>query len=360
MTATIIFSENVSSAPSAETSGDSLWLSLLDLTKATGWELKPEGVCRDEVCIPVPEERRGQLLRGEGGASRFNLTEFARLVEQPLARDEKYNAWYFGQPSWEWQSRLSDNMAPDFTLPDFEDNQHNLSDYRGKKVFLLCWASWCSCRFDLPYWNDLHKELRDKNFEVITVACESKGAAAALPFIEAAKPENLSLLDERHVVPELYNTRNVPAAFWIDENGKIARANDPIYAARRNRETSEEKVNHRYMDAVRDWVAMGPESEWVREAVDGSMGRQTWENQLALAHFRLGLYLHQRGHTEDAIAQFKKAHELEPGNWNYKRQTWNLGDISKDYGYENILSAIRGPGLPEFYRQVDIVNGPLH
>ena len=145
-------------------------------------------------------------------------------------------------------------------------------------------------------------------------------------------------------MPELYNTRNVPAAFWIDENGKIARANDPIYAARRNRETSEEKVNHRYMDAVRDWVAMGPESEWVREAVDGSMGRQTWENQLALAHFRLGLYLHQQGHTEDAIAQFKKAHELEPGNWNYKRQTWNLGDISKDYGYENILSAIAGTG----------------
>ena len=148
MTATITFNENVSSAPSAETSGDSLWLSLLDLTKAAGWELKPEGVCRDEVCIPVPEERRGQLLRGEGGASRFNLTEFARLVEQPLARDEKCNAWYFGQPSWEWQSRLSDNMAPDFTLPDFEGNQHNLSDYRGKKVFLLCWASWCSCRFD--------------------------------------------------------------------------------------------------------------------------------------------------------------------------------------------------------------------
>ena len=99
MTATITFNENVSSAPSAETSGDSLWLSLLHLTKATGWELKPEGVCRDEVCIPVPEERRGQLLRGEGGASRFNLTEFARLVEQPLARDEKCNAWYLGQPS---------------------------------------------------------------------------------------------------------------------------------------------------------------------------------------------------------------------------------------------------------------------
>ena len=181
MTATIIFNENVSSAPSAETSGDSLWLSLPGPHKGDGLGAEAGGCVPRRGCIPVPEERRGQLLRGEGGASRFNLTEFARLVEQPLARDEKCNAWYFGQPSWKWQSRLSDNTAPDFTLPDFEGNQHNLSDYRGKKVFLLCWASWCSCRFDLPYWNDLHKELRDKNFEVITVACESKGAAPPCP-----------------------------------------------------------------------------------------------------------------------------------------------------------------------------------
>ncbi len=40
-------------------------------------------------------------------------------------------------------------------------------------------------------------------------------------------------------MPELYNTRNVPAVFWIDETGVIVRANDPIYIQRRNRETGE-------------------------------------------------------------------------------------------------------------------------
>ncbi|MBI3743873.1 MAG: TlpA family protein disulfide reductase, partial [Chloroflexi bacterium] len=53
--------------------------------------------------------------------------------------------------------------------------------------------------------------MKGKNFEVVTVACESKGAKAALPFVQAAHQQHPSLLDERHLLPELYNTKNVPA-----------------------------------------------------------------------------------------------------------------------------------------------------
>jgi hypothetical protein len=114
--------------------------------------------------------------------------------------------------------------------------------------------------------------------------------------------------------------------------------------------------NERYLDAVRDWVARGPESEFVRSAPGmESVANQTWDNVQALAHFRLGLYLHEHGREEAATAQFKQAHSLEPGNWNYKRQAWNL-DGTAAYGYEDVRQAIREPGAPEFYRQVDIVN----
>jgi tetratricopeptide (TPR) repeat protein len=146
------------------------------------------------------------------------------------------------------------------------------------------------------------------------------------------------------VVAELYNTRNVPAVFWIDEAGRIVRANDPVYIRRTNRETGKVTINERYLDGVRDWVRRGAASRWVTDAVETArrMGAPDAANAQALAHFRLGVYLHEQGRAEEAIAQFKRAHELKPENWNYKRQAWNLGDAQRDYG-TNVMEAIRGP-----------------
>ena len=198
-------------------------------------------------------------------------------------------------------------------------------------------------------WQEIREELKAKNFEVVTVACESKGAEAALPFVQAAKQQHPSLLDEHHRMPELYNTKNVPAAFWIDEEFRIVRANDPIYAQRRNFQTGEATTNEHYLNALRDWVEKGPRSIYVQdsEAVRASVGKQTREDVQAMTHFRLGVHLHQLGHPQEAITQFKKA--LRPINWNYKRQAWNLGDLEKDYGVKNFMDAMKDPDSQPFY-----------
>ena len=139
--ATILYQDRTTSISRAETTEEDLWLSLPDLTSSTGWELKPEGVCQDEVCIPIPADRTSAFLREAGGDSSFNLAEFARFLEQPYAHDTTQNTWYFGARPEEWRNQTS-FAAPDFTLPDLEGNFYSLSDFRGKKVFLLCWASW--------------------------------------------------------------------------------------------------------------------------------------------------------------------------------------------------------------------------
>jgi len=166
------------------------------------------------------------------------------------------------------------------------------------------------------------------------VACDTKGAAVAKSWIRAANPQHPSLIDTRHRVPELYSTRNVPAAFWIDEEGRIVRANDPIYGQRRNRETGETTTNEKYLNAVRDWVAKGPKSIYVEDNKEAlaRLVRPTEDDAQAIAYFRLAAYLDQQGHSREAVVYFKQALALNPQNWNYKRQAWSLGDIEGDYG----------------------------
>jgi hypothetical protein len=140
--ATVLYPDREALVEGAEVDGDALWLSLSDLTAASGWELKAEGVCKDEICVPVPDAWLPKLIRKEPSGTLFNLTEFARLIEQPVAHDGNHSVWYFGPAGWEWRTRLSSEQAPDFTLPDLAGNEHSLSELLGKKVFLLFWASW--------------------------------------------------------------------------------------------------------------------------------------------------------------------------------------------------------------------------
>ena len=187
------------------------------------------------------------------------------------------------------------------------------------------------------------------------MACDTKGAEAAASWIHAAEPEHPSLIDSEHRVPELYGTRNVPATFWIDEDGHIVRANDPIFARRRSPDTDQVSINDAYLDALRDWVSKGSESIYVQgdTATRLHMMTESMENIHAMAYFRLGSFLSQQGHGEDAVAHFKSAHELMPQNWNYKRQAWNLGDIERDYG-TTMQEARQDPASQPFRPSLDL------
>lgn len=121
---------------------DDLWITLADLKAATRFENKPQGVCRDELCFPLPKKRRADFLQTEGKTTWFNLTEFARLVKQPVAHDAQLATWYFGLRPEVQNSFTKDFQAPNFTLPDKDGKLHSLSDFRGKKVLIVTWASW--------------------------------------------------------------------------------------------------------------------------------------------------------------------------------------------------------------------------
>lgn len=140
---TVIFDGNATELTSASPFTESLdlWVTLADLTRATGYEVKPQGVCRKELCIPLPRQKSDYLAK-RGSVTWFNLSAFARLTHQAAAHDTQYAAWYFGPRPDTQNSYLSSLSAPNFTLPDMNGTMHTLSSFRGKKVLLVTWASW--------------------------------------------------------------------------------------------------------------------------------------------------------------------------------------------------------------------------
>jgi hypothetical protein len=107
-----------------------------DLQRGLGWELKPEGLCLDDICVPVPP---GSDVLADGS---IDLAAFAALLRRPLAIDIAERVASLGVGADQRGSALASLDAPDFTLPDLEGRMHSLSEHRGEKVFLVAYASW--------------------------------------------------------------------------------------------------------------------------------------------------------------------------------------------------------------------------
>jgi len=115
-------------------SPDVLWVRKTDLPRINEFELKPQGACRADVCIPVEKS----MTRG----AYFNLSAFARKVGQTVVVDRDARVWSFGEIPLVRGQFVESRVAPDFEAPDRTGRLVRLSDFRGRKVLVLTWASW--------------------------------------------------------------------------------------------------------------------------------------------------------------------------------------------------------------------------
>ncbi len=194
-------------------------------------------------------------------------------------------------------------------------------------------------------WQGVYEELKDRGFVVVSVALDSGGARTTAPWIDAAKPTYPCLIDERHLVAELYGMVNVPNAVWIDEGGRVVRPSETAGSSdsfrrhldRTTKQMSADGLAERqrmrtaYFDALGDWVANGDASAFALSPADARrrLPVTTDEHVLAAANFRLGQYLHAAGHREAALPYLAEARRLHPESWSYRRQTWELEEPGK-------------------------------
>ena len=139
---TVLYDQRVVEVAETLPDATDLWVKPDDLTRINDFVLKPEGACYEALCVPVLQDRDSDMFVTRRNQGWFNVTALADKLQQAYVADHNDGIWSFGEMPLKRQNFLRGAEAPDFTLPDRDGNPVSLSDFRGKKVLLLTWASW--------------------------------------------------------------------------------------------------------------------------------------------------------------------------------------------------------------------------
>ena len=112
--------------------------------------------------------------------------------------------------------------APDFTVTDINGNKHSISDYRGKNLVVVFWATWCPpCRAEIPHLIELRNQESEEKLAMIAIST-SEDADTVKNF---AKQQSLNYtvaaLGNSYLPSPFANIEFIPTTFFIDPDGKI-------------------------------------------------------------------------------------------------------------------------------------------
>jgi hypothetical protein len=120
----------------AHRDGDTILLDPDKLTDAIGWELKAQGLCQGDVCVPVRDP--GALRRGD----RLDLAAVAEALGRQVVIDSGIGIAALGAAPDERRQALADLHAAPFALNDLDGKAHHLDEWRGTKKLLVAFSSW--------------------------------------------------------------------------------------------------------------------------------------------------------------------------------------------------------------------------
>ncbi len=278
------------------------------LADATGWVLRPEGLCRGEVCVPL----LGRTLTAEDDDRLVDLQEWADALGLLIAHDEV--GVVAVTPSAESRARdVADGKAPSLTLGDVDGNQVSFDDFSGSKRVLVTWASWCGCRHELGGWQKLQDELADTGLKLFSVALDNDPEDSR-PWIEAAQPSYPVAVDTAHVTAERYGITNVPSVVWVDEDDNVVKP--PTIAPGDDQFRDFTKIDsEQHHELLRAWARDGT----LPASAAAELPARTDAEQQALAERRVAAYLQRDGRTDAAKSHLTAALGLAPWDWTVRR-----------------------------------------
>ncbi|PSL28366.1 peroxiredoxin [Planomicrobium soli] len=115
-------------------------------------------------------------------------------------------------------------VAPDFELTTLSGEAVKLSDYKGKKVILNFWATWCPpCKAEMPLMQNYYDDAKEENVEILAVnlTTEDRGIDKITEFVRA---HNLTFpvpMDKEGDIGSIYQAITIPTSYMIDTEGRV-------------------------------------------------------------------------------------------------------------------------------------------
>lgn len=111
-------------------------------------------------------------------------------------------------------------QAPDIKLPTTSGTVQ-LSDLKGKVVYLDFWASWClPCKKSFPWMSDIKKRYAEQGFAIVAVNLD-KERALADAFLKQMDVNFTVAFDESGSSASKYKLRGMPSSYLIGRDGKV-------------------------------------------------------------------------------------------------------------------------------------------
>ncbi|MGK0467336.1 TlpA family protein disulfide reductase [Clostridium sp.] len=159
------------------------------------------------------------------GISIYTVTNYNKNKANDLiiAKEEKSKVNNITPDVYSTNENATSDKKPalDFKLKDLNGKDVSLSDYKGKKVFLNFWASWCPpCKAEMPDIEKLYNETNDTDLVILAVNVgEIKSDVTS--FLNDNKYNFTVLLDSDQNISNQYNIKGIPTSFFIDTEGNI-------------------------------------------------------------------------------------------------------------------------------------------
>ena len=114
------------------------------------------------------------------------------------------------------------SLFPDFKAKTLKGEEIDTSKFRGKVLLVNFWATWCPpCRNEMPLFQKVYREYRDKGFEIVGVSTDSS-MDAVKEFVREYGITFPIVLDEKDLSSKL-RIAGLPTSFLIDRDGKVLR-----------------------------------------------------------------------------------------------------------------------------------------
>ena len=169
-------------------------------------------------CRKEPSEQNTTKSQHPESSIQSSSQSAIDLTADKIAMSDVIKAARTWRPAYEqWFGK----KAPEFTLTDVAGKEHKLSDYRGKDVILVFWATWCGpCLREIPHLIELRNTVSKEKLAMLAISNERP--ALVKDFVAKRQLNYTALLSSKNNLPNPYNTVNaIPSSFFIDPEGKI-------------------------------------------------------------------------------------------------------------------------------------------